>query len=64
MTEPKAMNAVTTPPYHTKPASHSVFESWGRPVYRRRRLVLVTAHRPGRHTSAAWMTSGESAARR
>ena len=41
MTKPKAMNAVTTPTDHTKPASHSLFESWARVVYRRRRLVLV-----------------------
>jgi hypothetical protein len=40
MTKPKAMNAVTTPTDHTKPASHSLFESWALVVYRRRRLVL------------------------
>ena len=41
MTKPKAMNAVTTPTDHTKPARHSLFESWARVVYRRRRLVQL-----------------------
>jgi uncharacterized membrane protein YdfJ with MMPL/SSD domain len=43
MTKPKAMNAMTSPANHVKPASRSVFERWGRTAYRRRRLILVIA---------------------
>ena len=43
MTEPKAMNAMTSPASRVKPASRSVFDRWGRTAYRRRRLILVIA---------------------
>jgi hypothetical protein len=43
MTEPKAMNAMTSLASHVKPASPSVFERWGRTAYRRRRLTLLIA---------------------
>ncbi len=43
MTEPKAINAMTSPADHVKPASRFVFERWGRTAYRRRRLILVIA---------------------
>jgi RND superfamily putative drug exporter len=43
VTGPAATNAACTQAGHTKPASRSAFESWGRVVYRRRRLVLVIA---------------------
>jgi len=43
MTEPKAMNAMTSPANHAKPASPSVFERWGRTAYRRRRLIVLIA---------------------
>jgi trehalose monomycolate/heme transporter len=42
-TRPKAMNAMTSPASHAKPASRSVFERWGRTAYRRRRLILLIA---------------------
>jgi hypothetical protein len=42
-TRPKAMNAMTSPASHAKPASRSVFEKWGRTAYRRRRLILLIA---------------------
>jgi trehalose monomycolate/heme transporter len=35
--------SLTIPANHAKPASHSVFERWGRTAYRRRRLILVIA---------------------
>jgi trehalose monomycolate/heme transporter len=34
---------MTTPASNAKPASHSLFESWGRIAFRRRRLILVAA---------------------
>ena len=34
---------MSTAANHPKPVSHSIFETWGRAVYRRRRLVLVIA---------------------
>jgi hypothetical protein len=37
------MTAMTTPAHHPKPAGRSIFEAWGRIIYRRRRLVLVIA---------------------
>jgi trehalose monomycolate/heme transporter len=40
---PEGMTAMTTPANHPKPASHSVFERWGRTAYRRRRRILVIA---------------------
>jgi hypothetical protein len=43
MIEPKAMNVMTSPASHVKPAGRSIFERFGRPAYRRRRLILVTA---------------------
>jgi RND superfamily putative drug exporter len=42
-TRPKAMNTMTSPASHAKPASRSVFEGWGRSAYRRRRLILLIA---------------------
>jgi hypothetical protein len=41
MTEPKAMNAMTSLASHVKPASPSVFERWGRTAYRRRLTLLI-----------------------
>jgi uncharacterized membrane protein YdfJ with MMPL/SSD domain len=35
--------AVSTTPIHAGPASHSILDSWGRAMYRRRRLVLLAA---------------------
>ena len=43
MTEPKAMNAMTSPANRLKPTSRSIFDRWGRTAYRRRRLILVAA---------------------
>jgi trehalose monomycolate/heme transporter len=40
---PQGMTAITTSANHPNPASHSVFERWGRTAYRRRRRILVIA---------------------
>ena len=38
----RALNAVSTTPIHAR-AGHSILDSWGRAIYRRRRLVLLAA---------------------
>jgi uncharacterized membrane protein YdfJ with MMPL/SSD domain len=40
---PQRMTAMTTSANQAKPASHSVFERWGRTAYRLRRRILVIA---------------------